>query len=104
MEAAAEKQASEVVLLDIGKVSSFADYFIICSGETWRQVEAISEEIRTVMKKAGIYLHHSEGTVKSGWFLLDFGAVVVHIFAPEERQYYGLDELWGKAKPVVKIQ
>jgi ribosome-associated protein len=104
VEAAVEKQAAEIVLLDIGKVSSFADYFIICSGESWRQIEAIGEEIISVLKKGGVYSHHSEGTVRSGWVLLDFGAVIVHIFDPEKRQYYGLDELWDKARPVVKIQ
>ena len=104
VEAAEEKQASEIVLLDVSKVSSFADYFIICSGESWRQIEAVGEEIAMALKKEGIHAHHTEGTVKSGWVLLDYGSVIVHVFAPEKRQFYGLEELWSSAHPVVMIQ
>lgn len=92
------------MLLDVSKVSSFADYFIICSGESWRQIEAIGEEIAVALKREGIHALHTEGTVKSGWVLLDFGSVIVHVFAPEKRQFYGLEELWSKARAVVRIQ
>ncbi len=103
-EAASEKQAGNIVVLDTRKVCSFADYFLICSGETERQVQAIYEEIEHALKNAGVKPAYREGTPSSGWMLLDFGDVVIHIFAPFEREYYQLDELWNAATPVVRIQ
>ncbi|MFC2040917.1 ribosome silencing factor [Chloroflexota bacterium] len=104
VEAASDKQATDIVLLDTQKVCSFADYFVICSGETQRQVKAIYDEVEHVLKKEGILPHHREGAPDSGWLLLDFGDIIVHIFAPFEREYYQLDELWSEAIPVVRIQ
>lgn len=102
--AASEKQASDVVLLDVREVCSFANYFVICSGESERQINAIHDEIEQTLKKEGIRPHHREGTLDSGWMLLDFGDIIVHIFAPAERAFYRLDELWSQAVPVVRIQ
>ncbi len=104
VEAASDKQASDTVLLDVRKVCSFADYFVICSGDTSRQIEAIREEIGHRLKKEGILPHHAEGTLDSGWLLFDYGDVIVHIFAPFEREYYQLDKLWSWAIPVVRVQ
>ena len=104
MEAASDKQASDIVLLDIRGVCSFADYFVICSGESERQIKAIYDEVEHALKKEGILPYHCEGALDSGWLLLDFGDVIVHIFAPLERGYYQLDELWHGATPVVTIQ
>ena len=91
-------------MLDVRGVCSFADYFVICSGETERQIKTIYDEVEHVLKKEDITPHHREGTLDSGWLLLDFGDVIVHIFAPLEREYYKLDELWSEAIPVVRIQ
>ena len=104
VEAAGEKQAIDIMLLDTRDVCSFADYFVICSGESDRQIKAIHEEIEHILKKEGVMPHHREGTIDSGWLLFDFGDVIVHIFAPFEREYYQLDKLWGLAVPVVRIQ
>jgi len=104
VEAASDKQASDIVLLDTQGVCSFADYFVICSGDSDRQIQAIYDEVGHVLKKEGILPHHREGTVDSGWLLLDFGDVIVHIFAPFERDYYQLDRLWSQAVLVVRIQ
>jgi len=104
VEAASDKQASDIVLLDTRGVCSFADYFVICSGDSDRQIQAIYDEVGHVLKKEGILPHHREGTVDSGWLLLDFGDVIVHIFAPFERDYYQLDRLWSQAVLVVRIQ
>ncbi len=104
VEAASNKQANDIVLLDVREICGFADYFVICSGESDRQVEAILDEIEHTLKKGGISPLHSEGTIDSGWAVLDFGDVIVHIFAPLEREYYQLDKLWGRATPVVRIQ
>ena len=92
------------MLLDARDVCAFADYFVICSGESERQVKAIYDEIGHALKKAGILPNHAEGVVDSGWLLLDFGDVVVHIFGTFERDYYKLDNIWSQAIPIVTIQ
>ncbi len=104
VEAASAKQAIDIVLLDTKRVCSFADYFVICSGDSERQIKTIYEEIGYILKKAGILPHHHEGTIGSGWLLIDFGDVIVHIFTSFEREYYQLDRLWGQASTVVRIQ
>ena len=83
---------------------SFADYFVICSGESSRQIKTIFEEIEHVLKKEGVLPHHREGETDSGWMLLDFGDVIVHIFAMYERELYQLDELWSEANTLLSIQ
>ncbi len=97
-------QASDIVLLDARQVCSFADYFVICAGDTGRQVRAIYDEIEQSLKKAGALPHHHEGTMDSGWLLIDYGDVIVHIFSAPEREYYQLDELWSGAEPVLRMQ
>ncbi len=102
-ETAADKQASDVVLLDISQVCSFADYFVICSGNTERHIEAIQEAIHEMLKKEAIARYRHEGTASSGWVLLDMGNIIVHIFAPFEREYYQLESLWSQAPVIVKM-
>ena len=85
-------------------VVGFSDYFVILSGETSRQMDAIYDEIVRLLKKEGVLPLHYEGSVASGWLLIDYGDVIVHIFSPLEREYYRLDELWGEASTVVRIQ
>jgi len=92
------------VLLDAQQICSFADYFVICSAESERQIGAIADEINKALKIEGVLSHHSEGTIESGWVLLDFGSVIVHNFSASQRDYYKLDELWSDAVPVVTIQ
>lgn len=104
MEAAGNKQATDIILLDTSEVCSFADFFVICSGESSRQLHAIVEEIEHVLKKEGVLPHHFEGTSDSGWLLLDFGDVAIHVFSPEERERYRLEELWSNARTVLRIQ
>ena len=104
VEASSDKQATDILLMDTRKVCSFADYFVICTGDSDRQIKAIYDEVEHVLKKEGILPHHYEGTLDSGWLLLDFGDIIVHIFAPTEREYYQLDKLWSKAVPVLRIQ
>jgi ribosome-associated protein len=104
VEAASYKLAMDILLLDTRGVCSFADYFVICTGDSARQVQAIFDEVEHVLKREGIRPHHSEGNLESGWLLLDFGDVIVHIFAAAEREYYQLDDLWSKAVPVLRIQ
>ena len=101
---AEDKQAGDILLLDTSGACSFADYFVILSGESERQVNAIYETIQHDLKGEGVYPHHIEGTADSGWLLLDYFDVIVHIFSPEERGNYQLEQLWSAARPVVRIQ
>jgi len=81
-----------------------ADYFIICSGDTERQVKAIVDEVRERGQDAELRPSQVEGTPGSGWMVLDYGVVIVHVFLPSERDYYQLEELWSDATLVVSIQ
>jgi ribosome-associated protein len=77
---------------------------VICSAESSRQIKTIFEEIEYALKKEGVLPHHREGEIDSGWMLLDFGDVIVHIFAMYERELYQLDELWSEASALLRIQ
>ncbi|MBA2287371.1 MAG: ribosome silencing factor [Ktedonobacteraceae bacterium] len=101
---ASDKKASDVILLDIQDVTTIADYFVICSGNNTRQIQAIADAIKEELGKQGGNLLHREGVADSGWLLLDFGDVIVHIFGPKEREYYRLERLWSEAKTVVYLQ
>jgi ribosome-associated protein len=100
---ASDKQAVDIVLLDTQEVCSFADYFVICSGESKRQLKAIIDAIDTELKKDNIKPMHEEGTPDSGWVLLDYGAIIVHIFDPFQRDYYQLEKLWETAPTRVRV-
>jgi ribosome-associated protein len=104
VEALSDKQASNIVLLDTSAISDFADYFVICSADTSRQINAIRDEVEHLLKREGILPNHREGTVDSGWLLLDYGDVIVHIFASPEREFYQLDKLWSQANTLIQIQ
>ena len=104
MEAASEKLANDIVLLDTRNICGFADYFVICSAESSKQIAAVYEEIESRLKKAGAKQLHSEGSTGSGWVLLDYGSLIVHIFSPETRHFYQLEKLWDQASMVVRIQ
>jgi ribosome-associated protein len=96
--------ATDIVLLDVRDICGFADYFVLSNAESGRQINAVTEEIELVLKKENVRPIHREGTADSGWVLLDYGDVVIHTFAPAERQFYNLEELWSAARPVVRIQ
>jgi len=105
VELAEDKLAADIVLLDIRPISIVADYFVICSGNSERQLNALTRDIaETIKKETQRAPIHAAGDAGSGWVLLDYGDVVVHVFSPAEREYYQLEELWGGARPVVRIQ
>jgi ribosome-associated protein len=97
------KLGEDVLLLDIQPLSTIADYFIMCSGTSERQLEAIHEHIRAELKEMHVRPTHLEGTGRSGWMLMDYGSVIVHIFLSVTRQYYDLEQLWRNARTVVRI-
>lgn len=92
-----------MVLLDTRKACSFADYFVICSGESDRQLEAIHRAVVDALKAEGNIQYHSEGIATSGWILLDLGSIVIHIFSTAQRDFYQLESLWSAAPVVVKM-
>jgi ribosome-associated protein len=104
VEAASNKLAQDLILLDVRQVSSFAEYFVICTAESSRQIDAIVDEVSDQLKKEGVTPYRTEGDPDSGWVLIDLGFIIVHIFSPEKRAYYKLDELWGEGTPVIRIQ
>ncbi len=104
VEAASAKMATDIVMLDVRDICTFADYFVLSTAESSRQINAIAEEIELILKREGERPIHREGTADSGWVLLDYGDVVIHTFAAEERQFYNLEELWAAGHTVVRIQ
>ena len=92
------------MLLDIREVASFADYFVIASAPSVRQTSAILEAVDEALSAEKIRPMGREGQPESGWVLLDYGDVIMHLFAPDERSYYDLEGLWSTAVPVVRIQ
>ncbi len=103
VEIAADKKGNDIVMLRTAELTSIADFFVICSGRSDRQVSALAGAIVDELREEGIRPLGVEGRETSRWVLLDFGAVIVHVFGPEEREYYGLERLWGKAAQVVRI-
>ena len=102
--AIADKKGSDIVLLDLRSISLLADYFVICSGESERQVKAIVDEVAGKINEEGVRPLHIEGDSSSGWVLVDYGGVIVHVFAPAMRGYYQLEKLWSDALVVVRMQ
>ena len=96
---ASDRKAEDIVMLDISKVSIIADYFVICSGTSDRQVRAIAREIDEQLGKAGVNPISVEGMNDARWVLMDYGSVLVHIFDPATRSFYQLEQLWAGAQP-----
>jgi ribosome-associated protein len=101
---ALDKQAEDVVLLDTRQAASYTDYIVICSAETDRQLDAIHREILDALKKESVAPYRSEGDSESGWILMDYLGVVIHIFSRELRDYYSLESVYEKAARLLTIQ
>ncbi|MBI4673526.1 MAG: ribosome silencing factor [Chloroflexi bacterium] len=99
-----DKKGSDIVLLDTGKVSTIADYFVIATAESERQAKAMVDEIEKKMKQHRKLPLSVDGEMNSGWVLLDYGGVIVHIFDPGTRDYYDLEDLWSNAPVLVRMQ
>ena len=95
--AALAKKAADLIVLDVQRVSSVADFFLVCSGRSATHVQTIADAIREVLKEQGVRPRHAEGVAESGWVLLDYGDVLMHVFLEETRAYYALERLWGDA-------
>ena len=96
-----DKKAKDIKLLDIHGISTISDYFIIATGNSTTQVQAMSDELEEKMDLAGYEMHHKEGFRNGRWILLDFGNIIIHLFHDEERQFYNLERLWVDAKTIL---
>ncbi len=88
--------------MDMRGHASFVDYFVICSAESTRQITAIVNAVEQQVHPQ-LRLHHREGTADSGWVLLDFSDMMVHVFSPDQREHYDLEAAWGQAHQVVRV-
>jgi ribosome-associated protein len=105
VEIASDRQASDIVLLDIRSVATVADYFVVLSTASERQMSAVVREIEQSLRNDnGIRPLRVEGQAASGWVLMDYSDVIVHLFSVEQRGFYRLEELWSAAVPLVRMQ
>jgi ribosome-associated protein len=98
LKAADDKKAHDLLALDISRIASFASYFLFCTGDSSRQMQAIADEIQKRLKAQGIQASHVEGYQNSEWILLDYFDLVIHIFSKEARAFYDLERLWRDGK------
>ncbi len=95
-----DKRAENIAVLDMEGISLVADYFVICHGNSEKQVQAISKELKDIALENDIQLRRMEGYDHARWVLIDLGNVVVHVFHRDDRSYYNLEKLWGDANSV----
>ncbi len=97
VDAARAKKAEDIVVLDIGKVSSFTEFFVICTGSNIRQTQSIADAIQEKMREQGWRPMGIEGEQRGEWILVDYGDMLVHVLTPQKRAFYDLERLWSKA-------
>lgn len=104
VDAAEDKKAADIVLLDLAGITTLADYFIICSGGSERQIQAIADGVVDALRAEEVRPIGREGEAASHWILVDFGSVIVHVFTPPERDYYELEKHWAEARTILRVQ
>lgn len=95
---AREYKASDIILLDVSNFSSFADYFLICSGQSTRQVQGIADNVERALRDHGVRPMGVEGRADGNWVLMDYGVVIIHVFYEPVRHFYDLESLWSEAR------
>lgn len=98
--AALDKKAADVVVLDLRNTAAFTDFFVLCSGQTQRQVKAIADAVEETLRAARVRPAHVEGYERAEWILMDFFTFIVHVFTPQTREFYSLERLWGDAERI----
>ena len=98
--AALDKKASDVVLLDLRNTPAFTDFFVLCSGQSTRQVKAIADAVEEALRSAKVRPSHMEGYDRGEWVLMDYFTFIVHVFTPQTRAFYYLERLWGDAERI----
>ncbi len=104
VDALEEKKAENIVLMDLHGVVSFTDYFIICSGTSDRMLDSLADVVQTTAKRDFKLSSKLEGRSSDGWLLVDFGDIIVHLFYPEQREYYQIEQLWNQSKVLLRVQ
>jgi ribosome-associated protein len=104
VEQAEDKKAADIVLLEVGSLTTVTDYLVICSGGSERHLDGIADGIVEGLRKEGVRILAREGEAASHWVLLDVGSVIVHVFAPPERDFYALERLWAEARTILRVQ
>jgi len=104
VDVAVDRKASDVTLIEVAKVTTLAEYFVIATGNSDRQLRAVANAIREAMKDEGITLLREEGPADAGWILLDYGQVIVHLFDEEQRAFYDLERRWVEAPTLLRVQ
>lgn len=99
-----DKKAEKLVLLDIQNITSFTDYFIICNGTSDRMLQALADGIREFVKSEYGMIVSIEGEARDGWLVVDLGDIVIHLFSPDQRDYYKLEQLWERGKRLLSLQ
>ncbi len=94
-----EKKAKQMSALEIADITLLCEYFLICTATSSTQVRALCDEVEVKLEGQGIRPHHIEGR-STGWVVLDYGSLIVHIFTPSDREFYGLDRMWSDGKPI----
>lgn len=99
-----DKKGEDILLLDIVNIASFADYFILCNGTSDRMLDGLAEAVMQSAKQNHGIISSVEGEPNDGWLVVDLGDVVVHLFSPDQREYYGLEKLWDRGKILLRLQ
>ena len=98
------KKGEDIILIDLHDIAIFADYFVICSGSTNRMIQALVDSAIDQIKKDYRINARVEGQAEDGWMLVDYGDIILHIFSPQRRDYYRLEELWSEGKVLLHVQ
>jgi ribosome-associated protein len=99
-----EKKGEDILLLDIQRIASFTDYFVICSGTSDRMLDALADSVILSVNEKHNIKGRIEGKSRGGWMVIDFGSILVHLFSPDQRNYYELEELWHEGKILLHVQ
>jgi ribosome-associated protein len=100
VEASLDKKATDLVVLDLTGICSFTDRFLVCTGASRRQTQAIADNVVESLRETGLRPTHVEGHAEGSWILMDYGDFVVHVFTPETREFYDLERLWREGRRV----
>ena len=104
VDVASDSFASDILLLNVSNKSAFSDFMIILTVESARQMSAVVQELEIEMKSKGINKYRKEGAADSGWMVVDFADIIVHLFGKDEREYYALDDIWSESQRLLRIQ
>lgn len=104
MDALEEKKGEDILLLDLRGITILADFFVVCSGTSDRMLHSLADAVEDHARSEWHVHARQEGAPQDGWVLVDFGDVIVHLFSPDKREYYQLEELWSQAKVLLRLQ